>query len=641
MRKVILILSLFPVLAFAQVEHQDLVKYKKLYPERTRISLNSITEVELSFNSKDSLDIITTIFEEDIYTDKRAATHNKKSVLDSYFYSVKDIEAKTLTPINETKYKTYKVKDFEEKAVLGKSIFFDDSKNISFEYPMMREGSITSLKYTTESHMPYLLRPCIFGDYTVAENQVYKVKHHKDIKLNFRKFNGIDTLAQYQKTVDGDFIIHSWVVKNQKPLEYESQSPSFISMIPHIYPVIEEYQRKGKTTTVLKTVDDLHNWYSKLLDMTPVKESDKIKKTVDSLIIDSKSELESVERIFDWVQKEVKYIAYEDGLGGFVPRPPDLVYDRRYGDCKDMALLQVEMLKVAGIKGHVAWVGTRDKPYKYQELPAPGCDNHMIAAYKGADGKWFFLDATGTYSPFGYPSEFIQGKEALIHLSSDKYEIVEIEKVAEHKNMSKDSLSLKIDGVKLIGSGKATYTGYLLSDVKYAIMDEDSLTRTESFKAMLEKGNNKFFFTPGTVDMSSNNIGSVSYAFEVRDYIKQSGNELYLNLNLDRVLTENKIDDNRKNPIELDFKKRFYSEFYLDLGNHKVKYLPENKADKTDERWDYAITYTHDKINNKITYVLEINLNALYMRVDEFKAWNDFVKIVSKAYKESIVLEKI
>ncbi len=611
-----------------------------MYPERARININSTTKVEISFNAKDSLDIITKVYEENIFTDKRAAANNKKSVHDSYFYRVKDIEASTLTPVKETKYKKYKVKDFEEKAVLGRSIFFDDSKNISFEFPMMREGSKTILEYTTESHMPYLLRPFVFGEYTVAEHQEFVFKHHKDIKVNFRKFNGADTLAKYTKVIDGDDIIHSWVVNNQKPLEYESQTPSFLSLIPHIYPVIEEYTIDGKTTTVLKTVEDLHNWYSQLLAMTIIEESEQIKTTVDSLLVGASSELEKVERVFEWVQKEVKYIAYEDGLGGFVPRAPDLVHSRRYGDCKDMALLQVEMLKAAGIDAHVAWVGTRDKPYRYEELPAPGCDNHMIAAYRDASDKWYFLDATGTYSPFGYPSEFIQGKEALVHLDDKSFEVVEIERVSQTKNLSKDSLTLSIDGLKLVGSGQASYTGYILSNIKYGIIGKDSLDRTETFKAMLEKGSNKFYFTLGDYNLSSN-VGKVNYSFEVRDYIKQNGKELYLNLNLDRILSENKIDDNRKNPIELDFKKRFVCEFYLDLGKHHVKYLPQGKSDQSDERWNYSLNYTHDKVNNRIVYNLEINLNALDITLSEFHDWNNFVKTVSKSYKESIVLEKI
>ena len=75
-------------------------------------------------------------------------------------------------------------------------------------------------------------------------------------------------------------------------MEYESQTPSFLSIIPHIYPVIEEYTIKGKTITVLKTVEDLHTWYSQLLAMTIIEESEQIKTTVDSLLVGAGSELE-------------------------------------------------------------------------------------------------------------------------------------------------------------------------------------------------------------------------------------------------------------------------------------------------------------------------------------------------------------
>ncbi len=43
-----------------------------------------------------------------------------------------------------------------------------------------------------------------------------------------------------------------------------------------------------------------------------------------------------------------------DGLGGFVPRDASSVCSKRYGDCKDKAVIVTAMMREAGFE---AWVG--------------------------------------------------------------------------------------------------------------------------------------------------------------------------------------------------------------------------------------------------------------------------------------------
>ena len=53
------------------------------------------------------------------------------------------------------------------------------------------------------------------------------------------------------------------------------------------------------------------------------------------------------------------------------------------------------------------------------------------------------------------------------------FEVVEIERVSEAKNLSKDSLSLSIDGLKLVGSGQ----GYHTQATSYPILNMVSLVK--------------------------------------------------------------------------------------------------------------------------------------------------------------------
>ncbi|RZK99397.1 MAG: hypothetical protein EOO89_31150, partial [Pedobacter sp.] len=106
-----------------------------------------------------------------------------------------------------------------------------------------------------------------------------------------------------------------------------------------------------------------------------------LKSIVDSIITGVTTTKEKTKRIYNWVQDHVKYVAFEDGYGGFIPRDANLVCDRRFGDCKDMANLLVKMLNMAGVSAHHTWIGTRDIPYSYNQIPTTNVDNHMIAVF--------------------------------------------------------------------------------------------------------------------------------------------------------------------------------------------------------------------------------------------------------------------
>jgi len=544
----------------------------------------------------------------------------------------------SLEPSGETKYKTHKVSEFKDKRLLSSSVFFDDNTTKSFFYPNLIEGGKTKLEYVTESTTPELIAGCYFGDYINTEFIEYTFSHPSSIKVSFKLFNGADTLLTYSQTEKKGIITHKWIAKNLEPMKNEGGAPSVLELIPHVYPIINSYQVDGKEIKVLGSIDELHNYYTTLLNQTPVDSNfSELQVVVDSVIKGKTTDLEKVEAIYEYAQKDIKYVAYEDGLGGFVPRSPMTVFDRRYGDCKDMASLQVKMLDLAGLTGNVAWVGTRSKPYTYQELPTPGCDNHMIGVYKSQDGRWYILDATGTYSPFGYPSEFIQDKELLIHLSEDEYEVYKVKIVNADRNRFVDSVSMKLNDGVIEAQGHASFSGYQFSDFKYQIVNKDSLQRFKRFKSRLEKGNNKFFFELDNYDLDGSSYGTVDYSFTLKDYLKSSGDEVYFNMNMVKLLSTEKIEDDRENALQLNYLKEYSLRFSIDLQNkYVVDFLPKDKKYES-EGFSYSISY--QQIGTKIYYSLDLNIDHMQIKSEDFEEWNKMIRGLNKKYKEVIILK--
>jgi transglutaminase-like putative cysteine protease len=99
--------------------------------------------------------------------------------------------------------------------------------------------------------------------------------------------------------------------------------------------------------------------------------------------------------VMKFVQEEIRYTGIEEGEGAFRPTSPNEVLARRYGDCKDKALLAVTLLKALGIEAAPALVSTRSKGEVASHLPSPGLMNHVVVRAVIA-GQVYWFDATST-----------------------------------------------------------------------------------------------------------------------------------------------------------------------------------------------------------------------------------------------------
>src|SRR5260370_7940342 len=80
------------------------------------------------------------------------------------------------------------------------------------------------------------------------------------------------------------------------------------------------------------------------------------------------------------VQRDVRYVAMELGIGGYQPHPAVDVCTHHYGDCKDKATLMSAMLKEIGIESYYVVINSQ-RGAVTPEMPAHmGGFNHAILA---------------------------------------------------------------------------------------------------------------------------------------------------------------------------------------------------------------------------------------------------------------------
>jgi hypothetical protein len=460
--------------------------------------------------------------------------------------------------------------------------------------------------------------------------------------LYVSEFNLEGSDTRFKEEKENGYTVWRWERDSIPLYPLEGGSPDIRYHAPHLIPRVRFYDQEGTKKQVLEDVSDLFQWYSEWVDS--LNSSDKnpeIKMVLDSILTDGMSEIEKVERIYTWVQDNVKYIALEAGYEGFIPREAELVCERRYGDCKDMSSLITQMLRMAGVENtYLAWIGTRDIPYTYYELPTPITDNHMIAVYLPNDSEPFFLDGTGEHLPFGYPSAFIQGKEAMVCLKPfEEFKIIEVPIMKAHESRLVDSVLISISEDTLIGIGLRLKSGYFRSFWESKLADRSGQALKDFLRNELEQGSNKFLLQGFKIEknVSRKEALAVSYDFSIPDYVTSVDGEIYLNPFLQQYFKNYTWEEDRKLPVS--YKHASSREFYLEFDlrdKYEILTLPESFFHE-DENLSLQVECSEN--GNSLFCKTSVQLKQLLVETEDYNSWNEAVEELSKAYRSVISLK--
>lgn len=639
MRIIIFIFLMICFNCFPQ-QSKEFDHYKSLYPKASVVRLNQNTTITIKAE-KEKINITQEFIEEDLYLNEGANYNSKKALSFSSFFELGEVKASTLNYING-KYKEVEVKDFKEKDEIDNS-FYDDTKSLNFIFPNLKKGSKSFLKYSENVKNPRFLSPFYFGDFSPIINNKVTIIADKDINLTFKAFN-TDTLnIVFNKEVKRNNIIYTWELKDVDEYKYEHNTPNYKKILPHIIPIITSYKLNNKQINLAENVSDLYAWYYSLVkDINKDPVDNDLVNLVKELTANKTNDLEKVKAIYYWTQKNIKYIAFEYALGGFIPRQANDVFQKKYGDCKDNSSILFKMLDIAGLKGNLTWIGTRSIPYNYNEVPTPVVDNHMILSYTDDNDTTYFLDATGRYVSIDYPTSFIQGKEALIANGESNYIIKKVPIIPASKNALIDTTTVNLIGDNLIGQSKVEISGYPKMDYYHYLEDENTEEKIKSFyNTNFRKGNNKFLIKSiketNKFDYEKNLI--VNYDFTINDYAKTLGDEIYINLNLIKNLSSYKTKKDRKNDVEFEHTEHYNYTTTLNIPEgYAIAYVPES-IDLSNTYLKSSIRYQVSKTN--ITYKHTYSLNTISLNLNQQKEVNTLIKKIEKAFKEVIILKKI
>ncbi|MCX7831154.1 MAG: DUF3857 domain-containing protein, partial [Acidobacteria bacterium] len=261
-----------------------------------------------------------------------------------------------------------------------------------------------------------------FGDFILFQseypilNKTYTLKVPDNLKITYR-YSGADVQPNIVKA--SGYSIYQFSKKDIPNLKSESYSPGLSEIAPYLH--ISTYN----------SWEDLGKWYASFIkDQWEL--SDVAKKTARSLVEGKSTTLDKVKEIHKWVVSNTRYVGLEFGVHGYKPYKASQVFERRFGDCKDKALLLCSMLKEVGVQADMVLLRTKNLG-RIEKTPASlSSFNHAIVYIPELN---YFIDATSEFSGLGEIPYLDQGVDSLVISSDGKAQVMTIPQNQPEENV--------------------------------------------------------------------------------------------------------------------------------------------------------------------------------------------------------------
>ncbi len=144
-----------------------------------------------------------------------------------------------------------------------------------------------------------------------------------------------------------------------------------------------------------KSWSEVGDEYLKIVEERLGHEAD-VKSLGAKIVANSKTEIEKIEALAEYVRANITYQAIEFGRRGYVMEPTSQILKNKFGDCKDHSLLLHDLLLSQGISARLVLVNAAGKVYK--EFPSLDQFDHVVVVASAPTGP-VFIDCTNKYAP--------------------------------------------------------------------------------------------------------------------------------------------------------------------------------------------------------------------------------------------------
>ena len=298
------------------------------------------------------------------------------------------------------------IKDFA--AVDGFSIYLDS------RYKLL-ELSHRQYPYTIEYEYELMAKGMYFINFPHWQIQRYgesveqgslSISLPPEIPLHYQALN-----IELEPTIEqaSGATTYTWVVRGLKAVSPEPYRPPASAVLPGLLTAAGRF-RIGAYEGGMSNWADFGAFIGRLYagrDALPPSLAAELR----ALTADAASNAEKIKRLYRYLQRNMRYVSVQLGIGGWQPFDAAYVAQNKYGDCKALSNFMKAMLKEVGIESYPVLIYNGDLRYEVQEDFAISAFNHAILHVPEED-TW--LECTSTEYPPGYIGRGNAGRNVLL-----------------------------------------------------------------------------------------------------------------------------------------------------------------------------------------------------------------------------------
>jgi hypothetical protein len=548
--------------------------------------------------------------------------------------------------------KDFEVKDkdaIEASSPIEGGELISDVRYKILRIPAPDPGNIIGYEYEVEEQPLFLQEMWHFQELDPVRESHYSLQvpaawEYKASWLNHEEVSATEASGN----------LSQWVLRDVKGIRNEPEMPPRDGVTGFM--IISLFPPGGGVLNGFANWNQMGKWYINLIGGR-VEASAEIKQQVAALTASKTTTLEKMQTLATFVQRDIRYVAIELGIGGYQPHPAAEVFAHRYGDCKDKATLVRSMLHEIGIDSYHVIIYT-ERGAVTPQTPAHSGFNHVITAIKLPDGltdpsliatiqhpklgRLLFFDPTNDLIPFGQLPGYLQANYGLL-VTPDGGELIELPQQPSTMNSIRRTAKLTLDkNGTLKGSVEEVRLGERASSERWRLRTLSKDTdRIRPIEELLAGSLGSFQITRAAllnVQQTDRPFG-FNYSFESPNYAKNAGDLLLVRPRVigmkGSALLETK--EPRRFPIE-------FEEPAQDTDSFEITIPPGYEVDDVPPPVDadYGFASYHSKtvvIGNVVDYTRTFEVKELSVPVNQAEDLKKFYRIIAGDERNTVVLK--
>ncbi len=501
------------------------------------------------------------------------------------------------------------------------------------------ELSATALPYRIKKYKKYKIRSNFFWPDWDPQKDVDVDNAELEVILEGPyefKYKNIGPVEEPQVSIiDEGNKRYSWKIKNVPAYinEYkhapEAAFQYGVKFMPHEFE-LDEY--KG----MAESWEDFGSWgYSLFNDQTNFSSAINYGEHYHAI----NDTIDRIRTIYQDLQEKTRYVQIYLGIDGWRPHHVDNIDRVKYGDCKDLSVYMIAILKQAGIKAYPGLVMTRNKGITDSSFPANEF-NHCLAVVP-MHNDTLYLECTSDVTSIRDLHENIEGVNVLL-VKPDNSKLVKTPQSSASMNASKLKATATIKTNRSLSiKGQISYTGNLAINFRSRFQNMEMTKKKEWLQKKLSANSGeakiKSFEITGL-----ENPGSplyVNFSADIKYFARKAGSKLlFLPTIFHSISFDGEEPEKRKMPLLNSTRFTFVDSIdFIFPADFKMKV--SSFSDSLVSIFGNFSTNIQEG-SGSLQWSSAFNSNVNYVPLEDYPPYYDFMENVKKKTKKKIVLER-